>query len=194
MGAAPDSCQGHPSVSPGYARLWASPSTLLQALTDIYTNVEWVGCSNTQQSTSGVNPWSPTPAPRLSIALLRMAWLKPASSDNSFRSSTTLSPGVYLSIASTSLPSTSLSTQSSTSTRSMLSSIFTSSVSALLSGTSVFSTSRRARNLRTASPKIFCPRCSQSFGPVSTSILARVSTTRVLDCYVCVMGLPLLWA
>jgi hypothetical protein len=54
--------------------------------------------------------------------------------------------------------------------------IFTLSVSALPSRKFVSSTSRRLLSLPTSSPRGCPSRCSLSFGPVSTSVVPRVST------------------
>jgi hypothetical protein len=82
--------------------------------------------------------------------------------------------GPLWSTATTSVPSTSPPTPFSTTTPSMLRLIFTLSASVLLSGTFVFSTSRRLLSSPTSSPRGYPTQCSRSFGPVSTSTMARV--------------------
>jgi hypothetical protein len=81
------------------------------------------------------------------------------------------------STTATSTASTSLPTSFSTSTRSMLRLISISSASALPSRTFVFSMSQRLPNSPTSSPRGYPPQCSRSFGPDSTSVMARVSTS-----------------
>jgi hypothetical protein len=86
--------------------------------------------------------------------------------------------GPLWSTATTSAPSTSPPTPFSTSTPNMLRLIFTLSMSALSPGTSVSYTSRPLLSSSTSSPRGCPPRCSRSFGPVSTSVVATVSTAR----------------
>jgi hypothetical protein len=76
----------------------------------------------------------------------------------------------------TSVPSTYPPTPFSTSAPSILRLISTLSASALPSGTFVSSTFRRLLSPLTSSARGYHPRCSQSFGQISTSVVARVLT------------------
>jgi hypothetical protein len=115
-------------------------------------------------------------ARRLSTVPLPTVWLRRAGYANYSRSSTALSHGVHWSTTTTSVPCTSPPTPSSISAQSTSRSIFTSCASASPSVMFEFFMFRQRHSSPISSLKVFLHRCSQSFGPVSTSIVARIST------------------
>jgi hypothetical protein len=118
---------------------------------------------------------SPNRALRQSTTPWPMVWQRRVGFDSCLWSCIAPCRGPLWSTVTTSAPSTSPPTPFSTSAPSMLRLIFTLSVRALPLGTFVFSMSRRLLRSSTSSPR-GCP--PQSFGPVSTSVVARVSTGR----------------
>jgi hypothetical protein len=137
-----------------------------------------MSCSSEIASSPGRQSasWSsPALASRPSTAPWQTAWLRRPGSVSCSKSSTVRWQRAPWSSATTSAPSTSPPTPSSTSARNMSRSIFIRQRTGRLWSCSFF-TSRPPPSSPTSSPRGFRRWCLRSFGPVSTSAVARVST------------------
>jgi hypothetical protein len=119
---------------------------------------------------------SPVPVWRLSTMPLPTVWLRHVGYANYFVSSTALSHRVRWFTTTTSTPCTSSPTPSSISAPSTLRLTFSLCASTLPSVMFEFYMFRLHHSSSTSSPRVFLRRCSPSFGPVSTSTVARVSS------------------
>jgi hypothetical protein len=123
-----------------------------------------------------VRTWSPGRLSRLSTMPWPMAWSKLVGYGSSSRSSMSRCRRALSSTMTTSVPSTSPPIPFNISAPRMSRSTSTSSKNTLPSAMLASYTSRRPPSLRTSSQMVCLLQCFWKFGPISTFVVARVST------------------